>query len=152
VSIHDERKSLLREFFREVWNDGNAPAAAKYLAPAYTIAHDPGDPWEGRELDLEGFQERLRHSRAPFPDQRFEIQTMLADRDSIAVSWTWTGTHRGDLPGFPATHREMRMSGITIYLFQGLQLRGHWQVADRLAVLQQLREGALVEPGVGRVN
>lgn len=67
------RAERLREFIERVWNQGDAGAAEDYLAPAYTIHHDPGDPWENRTLDLAGFQDRLRQSRAPFPDQCFTI-------------------------------------------------------------------------------
>ena len=42
-------------------------------------------------------------SRAPFPDQRFSIQDLLADGDRVCMTWYWSATHKGDLPGFPAT-------------------------------------------------
>jgi hypothetical protein len=47
-------KELLRQLIEEVWNAGNVDASDLYIASAYTIRHDPGDPWEGQELDLAG--------------------------------------------------------------------------------------------------
>ncbi len=73
VLINSPRKQLLVDFFREVWNAGDVEACRHYLAPSYTIWPDPGDPWEGRTLDCGGFEDRLQISRAPFPDQCFEI-------------------------------------------------------------------------------
>ena len=32
------------------------------------------------------------------------------------------------------------MSGITLYFFENDRISGHWQVADRLSVYQQLME------------
>jgi predicted ester cyclase len=48
-------------------------------------------------------------SRAPFPQQCFHIHTLLESGDDVMVSWTWTGTHLGDLPGFPASGRKFTL-------------------------------------------
>ena len=79
-------------------------------------------------------------SRAAFPDQRFDLQELFADGGAVVMTWLWTGTHRGDLPGFPATGKTIRMSGATVYYFDGDRLTGHWQITDRLGVYQQLRQ------------
>jgi len=138
----DTATTILTRFLQEVWTEGDVDAAAKYIAPTYTIRHDPGDPWEKKELDLAGFKERVRLSRAPFPDQRFEIQELFADGDAVVATWLWTGTHLGDIPGFPATGKRISMSGATVYYFDGDRLTGHWQITDRLGVYQQLRQNA----------
>ncbi len=142
MANNDRKKEILAEFIREVWNEGHLDRADAYLAPSYTIHLDPGDPWEHQTLDLAGFKDRLRISRAPFPDQRFEIQQFLADGDAVAITWLWAGTHLGDMPGFPATGKVIRMSGATVYSFDGERLSGHWQITDRLGVYQQLRQAA----------
>lgn len=139
----DQRKQRLAEFIRRVWDNGEAESADAYIAEAYTIRHDPGDPWEGRTLDRAGFKDRVRQSRAAFPDQRFEIQRLFADGDDVAMTWLWAGTHLGDLPNFPATGRPIRMSGATVYTFDAAGLlTGHWQITDRLGVFQQLQRSA----------
>ncbi len=142
MSPGDDRKEILTRFVREVWSEGDVEASDRYIAPRYTIHHDPGDPWEGRELDLAGYKERVAKSRAAFPDQRFDIQELFADGNAVVMTWRWAGTHRGDVPGFPATGRTIRMSGATVYYFDGDRLTGHWQIVDRLGVYQQLRQGS----------
>jgi steroid delta-isomerase-like uncharacterized protein len=138
------RKAILARFLDEVWSNGDVAACARYLSDDYTIHHDPGDPWEGQRLTLAEFQDRVRLSRAPFPDQRFDAQTMLAEGRQVAVSWLWSATHQGDLPGFPATGQFIRMSGTTIYYFDGQdRICGHWQITDRLSVFQQLQRSRI---------
>lgn len=134
-----DAKALVANYLHEVWNDGDASACDRYIAAPYTIHHDPGDPWDGQSLSLEAFKDRLRSSRAPFPDQRFTIDTMLEDGIKVAVAWRWEGTFLADLPGFPATGKPVRASGITIYTTEGSRITGHWQVTDRLSVVHQLR-------------
>lgn len=132
------KKAFVTRFIQEVWSDGNVEAANNYIARLYTIHHDPGDPWEGQTLDLAGFKERVRQSRAPFPDQRFTIKALIGERDKVVATWDWQGTHQGDMPGFPASGRQITTSGITIYYFDGAKLAGHWQIVDRLDIFRQL--------------
>lgn len=134
-------KEMLVEFIREVWSEGNVEASDKYIAPRYRILHDPGDPWEGRELDVAGYKERVRALRAAFPDQVFDIQGLFAEGDAVVMTWLWSATHQGDIPGFPATGRQITMSGATVYFFEGRRLAAHWQITDRLGVYQQLHRG-----------
>lgn len=145
------RKSRLSRFVREIWDQGRIDAADDYLAPTYTIRHDPGDPWDGRVLDVIGYKERVRLSRAPFPDQQFDIQNLYADGDAVVMTWLWTATHLADIPGFPASGKVIRMSGVTAYFFDDAErITGHWQVTDRLGVFQQLQQnrlGAAVNAG-----
>jgi len=143
MNDHPAQKEILQAFIREVWNEGRLEAVERYLAPRYTIHHDPGDAWEGKELDQEGFRERLRLSRAPFPDQRFEILELFGDGSAVVMTWTWKGTHRGELAGFQPSGKIVEMSGATVYYFdENERICGHWQIADRLGVFQQLRRNA----------
>src|SRR6478609_3208467 len=114
-----DRRALLIRFIEEVWNQGDVDAAARYIAPRYTVQHDPGDPWDGRELDLEAYRERVRVARASCPDQRFELLMVVEDTGGSVViaTWRWVGTHTGTLSGFPPTGRPLRMTGATVYSF-----------------------------------
>ena len=85
----------------------------------------------------------MKLSRAPFPDQRFSIQDLVAERDVVVMTWHWVATHTGDIPGFPATGNQIRMSGATVYYIQGGRFTGHWQITDRLGVYAQLQQGLL---------
>ncbi|MGA7965152.1 MAG: ester cyclase [Gammaproteobacteria bacterium] len=133
---------ILEKFIQRVWNEGNAESAPDFIAPAYTIHHDPGDPWEGMTLDPEGFKDRVRKSRAPVPDQRFELQDVLEGDDRVVVTWLWKGTHLGDIAGFPPSGQELSMSGATVYYFDGEHITGHWQIADRLSIYRQLQQAS----------
>ncbi|MFA5162170.1 MAG: ester cyclase [Elusimicrobiales bacterium] len=134
----NSKKEMLARFVREVWSGGDIEAADKYIAPQYTIHHDPGDPWDGKTLGLAEYKERVRLLRSAFPDQHFDLQGLFEDGNAIAITWLWTATHKGDIPGFPASGRQIKMSGATVYYFENGLLSGHWQITDRLGVYQQL--------------
>ena len=135
------RQNILTEFLERVWSSGEIDQCDRFLAESYTIRHDPGDPWDGLTLDLARFKERVRLSREPFPDQRFELQEWFENDDSIAVTWLWSATHLGDIPGFPASGKSLKMSGATVYQFDDAnRISGHWQVTDRLGIFRQLQQ------------
>jgi len=136
------KTDTVERFIRRVWNEGDADAAAEFLAPTYTICHDPGDPWEGMTLDIPGFKERVRRSRMPVPDQRFELLDRFEGTDRVVVTWLWKGTHRGEIAGFPASGNTLAMSGATVYLFDGERIAGPWQIADRLSIYRQLQQSS----------
>lgn len=137
---NEHHKALLASFLKEVWSDGAIERCGAYLAETYTIHHDPGDPWEGQSLDIKGFKTRAALSRAPFPDQQFQVQEMIADAGKVVATWRWSATHTGDYPGFPATGKPITTSGATVYYFDDRgRITGHWQIADKLGIYQQLQ-------------
>lgn len=123
----------------EVWSKGNLQIVDQLIAPQYTIRHDPGDPWEGKTFALSAYKERVKSSHYVFPDQKFYIEDLVAGGDKVAVSWRFTGTQKGNIPGLPATNKKFTVSGLTIYYFSKGKIIGHWQVVDRLGFLEQLR-------------
>ena len=136
-----ERKKLLASFIEEVWSQGRIAACDDFVGETYIIRHDPGDPWDGQTLSRDGFKERVRTSRGPFPDQRFTLVSILEEGDAVVIAWTWAASHKGDIAGFAASGAHLTMSGLTLYDFDGEnRIRGHWQVVDRLGVFQQLAQ------------
>lgn len=135
------RQTIIKEFLDQVWSAGEIDQCDHFLANSYTIRHDPGDDWDGRVLDLAGFKERVRLSREPFPDQRFDVQAWFENGDSVAVTWLWSATHLGDIAGFPASGKTLKMSGATVYQFDSAdRICGHWQITDRLGIFRQLQQ------------
>lgn len=141
--VFGERKKLLASFIEEVWSQGRIDACDDYIGETYAIRHDPGDPWDGQTLSRYGFKERVRISRAPLPDQRFTLVSILEGGDGVVIAWTWAASHTGNIAGFAATGARLTMSGLTLYDFdEDNRIRGHWQVVDRLGVFQQLTQNA----------
>jgi steroid delta-isomerase-like uncharacterized protein len=91
------------------------------------------------ELDVAGFQDRVSTSRAPAPDQLFDIQESYENENSVCITWLWSGTQVKTIAGIPPSGKELHMSGATVYYFENNRITGHWQVADRLGVFQQLQ-------------
>jgi len=135
----DERKALVRRFVEEVWSDGNLDTLAEFVAPDFTD-HTPEQP--GSVEGIEAIKRLVRRCRDAFPDARFTIHDMIAERDRVAWRWTARGTHEGNLPGLPATGRQATTTGIEIYRIAGMRIAERWGVRDRHGLARQLGPGS----------
>lgn len=138
-SNYDNAKATIRRLYEEIINSGDLAALQEVIAPEYTGPN--GEPGPA------GFASTVTGLRAAFPDIRFTIEDLLADRDRVVVRWTWQGTHRGPFAGVAPTLRSVNNSGIAIYTLRGSRVISSVLQADRLGVLQQL---GVVPAGVGQ--
>src|SRR5206468_4072296 len=52
---------------------------------------------------------------AGFPDVTFELTSRFANGSWAGSEWVMRGTHRGDLPGMPATNKTVDVRGASIF-------------------------------------
>lgn len=129
---------IVRSIVEDIWNRWRADLVPHLIAVRYTVHRDPHDPWDGKTIDHAAFVERLTFTRHAFPDHHFAIEQTVAEASRVAVQWTYTGTHTGEIPGFPATGRRFSVPGMTIYAVSDGRATGHWQALDRLDLMRQL--------------
>lgn len=78
------------------------------------------------------------------PDARIALEDTVAEGDRLALRLHMTGTHEGELMGVPASGRPIAFDVITIMRFEDGRVAERWNVADFLAMLQQI--GAVPAP------
>jgi predicted ester cyclase len=88
--------------------------------------------------DRDGIAEFFRTLIAAVPDARITAQDLLVDGDRVAIRFTLTGTHRGELFGAPGTGRSLDVEGITVLRFVDGLVVERWNRLDDVALLTQL--------------
>jgi len=79
-------------------------------------SHALGDPTlSGGAVGPEAYRRQGERLLKGMPDLKFNIDETVSEKDKLAVAWTITGTHRGELLGIPATNKKLTVSGITIH-------------------------------------
>lgn len=134
MSIEDN-KDLVRRFYREI-DAGNIDALDELVAEDY-LDHSPA-PFPG--IDAPG-REGLKQAFRLFWDATpgtHEIEDQIAEGDKVVTRLTARGSHRGDLPGIPATGNEMCMTATVVHRVANGRLVEKWSDKDVLAMLQQL--------------
>jgi steroid delta-isomerase-like uncharacterized protein len=130
----------LERLFGDVWNAARPDTADELVHESYHI-HDRGlaDELSGPAL----YRALAEGTREAFPDAEFVVEDTLADGDRVALRWTMTGTHEGDLFGVPPTGRQVELTAIEIDRFADGRLIETWTQSDQLGLMRQV--GALPE-------
>ena len=128
-------KRASRQIIEEIFGAGNLDLADELLRED-AIGHDPAQPEPVK--GPAGLKESAGGYRSAFPDLTIKVDEIFADDDLVAVRWTATGTHKGDLFGIPASGKQATVTGITIDKYKDGKLAESWTNWDTLGLLQQI--------------
>jgi len=131
--MRTEHEGVMRRFVDEVLNGANLDALPELVHPEY-VHRAPGEELRGRE----GLTALLAGYRTAFPDLRIEPDELWSFEDTTVLVFTLTGTHRGDLLGYPATGHEVRVHGVVRSRFRDGYIAEEWEILDRLSLFEQL--------------
>jgi hypothetical protein len=73
------------------------------------------------------------------PDLKVAIEAVVADKDHVAASFVYTGTHNGTYFGVAPTGKALRFTSCDIFRVQDGKIAEHWGMGDIAGVLAQLR-------------
>jgi steroid delta-isomerase-like uncharacterized protein len=130
---HDNR-TIVRNFVEEVINQGQIDSAAKY---AWEDVVEQV-PFPGQGPGIEGLKDVLRGMRTGFPDLYFGIEEQIAEGEKVLTRFEWTGTHRSEFLGVPATGRPVRVWGMVIDRFQEGRIKETRIIMDIFGLMMQL--------------
>jgi predicted ester cyclase len=135
-----DNATIVRGFVDEVITNGNIEAAAEYCWE--DIMEQV--PLPGQGPGLSGLQDIIRAMRIGFPDIVFAVREQIAEHDKVASRFEWTGTHKGEFLGIPATGRPVRVWGIVIDRLEDGRIKDTRIIMDTLGLMGQL--GVLPSP------
>ena len=130
----EANKEVLRTYVETIFNQKQVDRADELVAPDF-IDHAA---LPGQVPGLEGAKQKWAMYLAGLPDLRVTIEELVAEGDKVGVRRSYAGTHRGELLGIPATGKQVRIGGISIFRLAGGKIAEHWEQLDRLALMQQL--------------
>ena len=130
-----ENTTQLVEDFSRVWDAGSPPDLVDRIFAPEVVDHSPQP---GQVDGREGMRQILDLYHAVFPDLRVTTEEVLVSGDRGVLRWSATGTHEGDQLGVPATHRQVRMTGIDIVRIQDGRIVEHWGEGNSLEMMQQI--------------
>jgi steroid delta-isomerase-like uncharacterized protein len=92
------------------------------------------EPLHGRDVWRQG-AEMMKQA---FPDLAAHIDDVVADGDRVALRLTFTGTHRGDFLGYPATGRTVRYVSHEFYRVDDGLFAEEWICSDLATLMRQI--------------
>jgi len=129
-------KSVVRRYYSEIWNAWSEPALEELISPEIVFRGSIGTAVVGSA----GFKRYVDRIRSAFPDFHNHIEELIAEGDKVAARLTYTGTHRGELFGFPGTGRKITYQGLAVFACQGGKIVRGFVLGDTEALKRQLAE------------
>lgn len=132
ISHLENPGALVRRFIEEAWNGTASCNLDDYLQIDYVDhAYEPGN--------RSGLEKALKEVAAAIPDRRFEIDDLVADRDSVGVRMTLKGAHLGDFRGMPASGNKIQVRVYRWYRVVDGLIAEHWALLDTAGLIKQIK-------------
>ena len=134
-------KTLTRRIYDEVFTGGNLELIDEHFDEDF-VEHEefPGLP-PGREA----VRYFVTATQEAFADFMVNVEDVIAEDNKVAARVRFSGTHKGEFMGIPATGNKVDFQVIDILAFRDGKATEHWAVSDQLAMMTQL---GIIEPPV----
>ena len=143
MTLESNRIVLIRHF-EEVLNQGMLPVVDEIYSDGYTLDAPVSSDGESRRRSLTQGREQLKQRvtlfRTAFPDIHFTVNEIIAEGDSVVVSYTYRGTHQGVFAGVEPTGRSIDITGILIAHMSDGRIQEAVSVFDSAQLMEQLGE------------
>jgi steroid delta-isomerase-like uncharacterized protein len=130
----ESNAAVVRNFVEQVITQGDIDSASQFVSEDVVEQV----PFPGQGPGLKGLQDVIRGMRSGFPDLNFAIKEQISEGDKVASRFEWTGTHRGEFLGMPATGRPVRVWGIVIDRLENGRIKDTRIIMDSLGLMMQL--------------
>jgi steroid delta-isomerase-like uncharacterized protein len=129
-------KSLIRRYYSELWNAWSPAALEELISPDIVFRGSIGTAVTG----IEQFKQYVNRIRAAFPDFHNHIDELIGEGDKVVARLTYTGTHRGELFGFPGTGKKISYQGVGIFQFQEGKIVSGFALGDTDSLKRQISQ------------
>jgi len=133
--VSDENKTIVRKLLEDAWNTGRMESLGSLVSGDCRF-HDPVFPSMAPGVD--SLRQHIRMCRNAFPDLKYTIDDMIAERNEVVVHWTAHGTHGNSFLGMAPTHRSASISGTTINRIENGKIVEQWSDWNLLSLMEQL--------------
>lgn len=135
TSTEDLNRSRFLEHLERCVNGRDFGAMTEYYAPDFTSAGCAGQPSvQGPEAETD----QLKAMAEAFPDFRYDVQSIVAEGDSLAVTARFRGTHRGEFMGVDPTGRSVDVPFVDVLRFRDGMMVEYWGVFDSRELSRRL--------------
>lgn len=129
-------KSLIRRYYSELWNTWSLAALEELISPAIVFRGSIGTTVNG----IEEFKRYVDKIRAAFPDFHNHIEELIGEGEKVVARLTYTGSHQGELFGFPGTGKKISYQGVGIFQFREGKIVSGFVLGDTENLKRQIAQ------------
>jgi steroid delta-isomerase-like uncharacterized protein len=127
-------KEVIQAFLEDVINQGRLNRADDLVKEDFVEL----DPLPGQAQGREGLKAAIHGLLSAFPDMHWVVNEMVAEGEKVVTRFVWTGTHRGNFLGIPATGRSVEVKGVVIDRLEDGKMADSRILMDTMGLMQQL--------------
>jgi steroid delta-isomerase-like uncharacterized protein len=120
-----QNKEILRRVFEEGFNKNDLTVIDESYAEDYEF-DAPRLAGATVTTGREAFKQRVEAFAAAFGGIHYTVEDMIAEGDLVATNFTFGGLHRGEFAGFPATNRQVEITGVHFARFVDGKIKRTW--------------------------
>lgn len=130
----ETNKDIVRRYYHEAVEQAKFEVLQEHISPNW-VNHTPGMPHvtgpEGARQINEFFQNAL-------PNPQVTIDDLVGEGDTVAIRFTYSGLHEGELLGVAPTGKLVSFTGSAFHRIIDDKITDDWIHFDIAGVLQQI--------------
>jgi steroid delta-isomerase-like uncharacterized protein len=132
-------KHIIKRFVEELWNARRLDVADQIFSED-CVTHQlrSGVLAEPARRGPQAMKEHVSGWLMSFPDLRFNVEQMIAERDHVVSHLVMEGTHQGTWMGISPTGKQLQIRLITIHRIANSKIAEDWVLVESLGLFQQL--------------
>ena len=142
-----DNKVVVRQLYEEAWNKRKVDFMNLLISPSHAL-HGPSLDLSRSSMGPEAYKHQVEVFTTGFPDLRFTIEDMIAEKEKVVTYWTMSGTHKGEFMKIPATNKKISVDGITIHHVTKGKIMDSYFSWDMWGMMEQLG----VAPRIGQAQ
>ncbi len=131
--MSEQNKAIVRRIFEQGMNQNKTSVFDDLIAHNY-VNHNMPAPAPGPE----GFKQVLAMFTKAFPDMKVTLDEVVGEGDKVSTRGKFTGSHKGEFMGIPATGKKITVTYIDIWRIQNGKAVENWVQMDMMGMMQQL--------------
>lgn len=138
IEVGSDQQVGIEQMIREMcaaWTSHDAGKISSFFTDDSVYENVPRhQTYQGR-AGVEGY---VRVNFDAFPDVRFDVASVFAAGDRVALEWVMTGTHTGPLQDLPPTGKPFSLQGCSIIQLRDGRILRNTDYWDFMTFLHQL--------------
>lgn len=133
---HSTTEAVARRWHQEIYLRGRLDVADEICTPGF-VAHGTGvapDALTGPRF----VREDAAGMREAFDILAVTDDDVIASGDGVAIRWAFRGTHVGSFLGAAATGRQVHVTGMDIFRFEGDRIAEFWTEFNLMDLAEQI--------------
>ncbi len=125
-------------FYHVIWNQHDKSAIPGVLSESFEFRGSLGFLKQGHA----GFAEYLDMVHGALADYRCDIEELVCDETRVFARMTFSGLHRAEFLGFPATGQKVSWQGAALFHFADGLVQKLWVLGDVKSLEEQLQQNS----------